>query len=138
MTPQLYDSTVLISTIPGNGLSNFYRGNGDGIVWALDAATGKPNWKFNTISDGAKLWGNAKVNSGGGLWYPPAVDSLGRVFVSVANPAPLYGTKKGPSSRSGQQGGLFQADRHLARQSCLTTGAAAGSTLRTPHARLVR
>jgi outer membrane protein assembly factor BamB len=102
MAPQVYDDTVLVSTIPGNTKS-FYKGNGDGIVWALDAATGKPKWKFNTISDGAKLFGNPKVNSGGGLWYPPAVDSQGRVFISVANPAPLYGTKKFPdgSSRPG-------------------------------------
>jgi outer membrane protein assembly factor BamB len=99
MTPQLYDGTVLISTIPGNS-SNFYEGGAEGVVWALDAATGKPKWKFNTVSDGAKLWGNPKVNSGGGLWYPPAVDSKGRVFLSVANPAPLYGTKKFPNASS--------------------------------------
>jgi outer membrane protein assembly factor BamB len=99
MTPQVYDNTVLISTVPGNA-SSFYKGNGDGIVWALDAATGNPKWKFNTVSDGAKLWGNPKVNSGGGLWYPPAVDSQGRVFISVANPAPLYGTPKFPNGSS--------------------------------------
>jgi len=100
MTPQLYDNTVLFSTVPGSGITSFYKGNGDGIVWALDAATGKPKWKFNTISDGAKLWGNPKVNSGGGLWYPPAVDSQGRVFISVANPAPLYGTPEFPNGSS--------------------------------------
>ena len=99
MTPQLFDDTVLISTIPGN-ISNFYEGGAMGVVWALDAATGKMKWKFNTVSDGAKLWGNPKVNSGGGLWYPPAVDSKGRVFISVANPAPLYGTKKFPNGSS--------------------------------------
>jgi outer membrane protein assembly factor BamB len=103
MTPQLYDNTVLVSTVPGNA-SSFYAGQGDGIVWALDANSGKPKWKFNTIQDGAKLFGNPKVNSGGGLWYPPAVDSKGRVFISVANPAPLYGTPKFPdgSSRPGR------------------------------------
>jgi alcohol dehydrogenase (cytochrome c) len=99
MTPQVFDGTVLLSTVPGN-ISNFYAGNGDGIVWALDAATGQVKWKFNTISDGAKLFGNPKINSGGGLWYPPAVDSTGRVFISVANPAPLYGTKKFPNGSS--------------------------------------
>jgi outer membrane protein assembly factor BamB len=99
MTPQVYDDKVLISTIPGN-VSTFYAGGALGVVWALDAATGKPRWTFNTISDGAKLFGNPKVNSGGGLWYPPAVDSQGRVFISVANPAPLYGTKKFPNGSS--------------------------------------
>ena len=99
ITPQLYDDTVLVSTIPGNA-SSFYKGNGDGIVWALDAATGKPKWTFNTIADGAKLWGHASINSGGGLWYPPSVDSQGRVFISVANPAPLYGTPKYPNGSS--------------------------------------
>ena len=99
MAPQVYDGNVLFSTVPGN-VNNFYAGNGDGIVWSLDAATGATKWKFNTISDGAKLFGNPKVNSGGGLWYPPSVDSQGRVFISVANPAPLYGTKKFPNGSS--------------------------------------
>jgi outer membrane protein assembly factor BamB len=99
MTPQLFDNTLLVSTVPGNA-ANFYAGNGDGIVWALDPATGTKKWTFNTISDGAKLFGNPKVNSGGGLWYPPAVDSQGHVFLSVANPAPLYGTRKFPAGSS--------------------------------------
>jgi outer membrane protein assembly factor BamB len=60
MTPQLYDNTVLISTVPGNS-STFYAGGALGVVWALDAATGEPKWKFNTIADGAKLFGNPKV-----------------------------------------------------------------------------
>ena len=99
MTPTVYNGTVLVSTIPGNAQS-FYAGNGDGIVYALDAATGTTRWTFNTISDGAKLWGNAKVNSGGGLWYPPAVDPQGRVFIAVANPAPFPGTKRYPNGSS--------------------------------------
>src|SRR6185312_920000 len=54
ITPQVFDNTVVVSTIPGNTKS-FYKGNGDGIVWALDAASGRPKWKFNTVSDGSKL-----------------------------------------------------------------------------------
>jgi outer membrane protein assembly factor BamB len=99
MTPQLYDDTVLVSTIPGN-IKSFYKGGALGVVWALDAATGTPKWKFETVSDGARLWGNPRINSGGGLWYPPAVDGQGRVFLSVANPAPLYGTKRFPNGSS--------------------------------------
>lgn len=99
MAPQLFDNTVLISTVPGNA-NSFYAGRGDGIVWALDAASGKPKWKFNTLATGAKLWGHPDVNSGGGLWYPPSVDSRGRVFISIANPAPLYGTRKFPDGSS--------------------------------------
>jgi outer membrane protein assembly factor BamB len=99
MAPQVFDNTVVVSTVPGNS-AKFYAGNGDGIVWALDAATGTEKWTFNTVSDGAKLFGNPKVNSGGGLWYPPAVDSQGRVYLSVANPAPLYGTPKFPAGSS--------------------------------------
>src|SRR3954468_13062591 len=34
MTPQVYDGNVLFSTVPGN-VSNFYAGNGDGVVWSL-------------------------------------------------------------------------------------------------------
>jgi glucose dehydrogenase len=100
IVPQVYDDTVLISTVPGSGVTNFYRGGALGVVWALDAATGKPKWKFNTVNGGARLWGNPKINSGGGLWYPPAVDSKGRVFLSVSNPAPFPGTSKYPNGAS--------------------------------------
>src|SRR4029079_18818810 len=51
-------------------------------------------------SDGAMLWGNAKVNSGGGLWYPPAIDASGRGFLAVANPAPFPGAEKDPHGTS--------------------------------------
>ncbi len=99
MAPTVYEGTVLFSTVPGNPKA-FYAGNGDGIVYALNAQTGAMKWTFNTIVDGAKLWGNPTVNSGGGLWYPPAVDSKGRVFLAVANPAPFPGTAKYPNGSS--------------------------------------
>jgi glucose dehydrogenase/plastocyanin len=99
MAPQLYDGKMLISTIPGSS-TNFYHPGALGIVYSLNAKTGKTIWKFNTIKDGYKLFGNPKVNSGGGLWYPPSVDSSGRVFMGVANPAPYPGTPKFPNGSS--------------------------------------
>jgi outer membrane protein assembly factor BamB len=96
MTPQLFGNKVLISTIPGSS-TNFYAGNAYGKVYALDAKTGKVDWMFSTVKGGEKLWGNPKLNSGGGLWYPPSVDSQGRVFLGVANPAPFPLTPKSPN-----------------------------------------
>ena len=99
MTPQLFGDKVLVSTIPGSS-SNFYAGNAYGKVYALDAKTGKVDWVFSTVKGGQKLWGNPKLNSGGGLWYPPSVDSQGRVFLGVANPAPFPNTPKSPNGSS--------------------------------------
>jgi outer membrane protein assembly factor BamB len=99
MTPQLYDGKVLISTIPGNS-SSFYNPGAFGVVYALDARSGRVLWSFSTVKGGAKLWGDPKQNSGGGLWYPPAVDSHGRVFIGVANPSPYPPTASDPNARS--------------------------------------
>ena len=92
MAPQLYDGKVLISTIPGSPTS-FYRRGAYGTVYALDARTGKVDWRFSTIK-------NPKRDSGGGLWYPPAVDSQGRVFIGVANPGPYPSTPSDPNGSS--------------------------------------
>jgi outer membrane protein assembly factor BamB len=55
MAPQLYGGKVLVSTIPGNAQA-FYKGNAYGIVYALDARTGKTVWRFSTVIDGDRLW----------------------------------------------------------------------------------
>jgi alcohol dehydrogenase (cytochrome c) len=99
MAPQLYDGKLLISTIPGNATS-FYHGGAYGIVYALDARTGKVRWRFSTVKGGAKLWGNPKLNGGGGLWYPPAVDSHDRVFLGTGNPGPYPLTPGDPNASS--------------------------------------
>jgi len=102
MAPGVFDGTVYISTVPGNAKS-FYKGDGAGVLWALDADTGKAKWKFWTVPE--NLWSSAHtdINSGGGLWHPPAFDSNGDVYIDVANPAPWPGTNKFPwgSSRPG-------------------------------------
>ena len=99
MAPQLYDGKVLISTVPGNSTS-FYIAGADGVVYTLDARTGKLLWSFSTVKAGATLWGDPKQNSGGGLWYPPAVDAHGRLFLGVGNPGPYPPTPSDPNARS--------------------------------------
>jgi outer membrane protein assembly factor BamB len=102
MAPGVFDGTVYVSTVPGNSKS-FYKGNGQGVLWALDADTGKPKWKFATVPE--DLWSAAHkdINSGGGLWHPPAFDDNGDVYIDIANPAPWPGTNALPwgSSRPG-------------------------------------
>ena len=40
MAPAVFDDTLYVSTVPGNTKS-FYKGNGAGVLWALDAGTGE-------------------------------------------------------------------------------------------------
>jgi alcohol dehydrogenase (cytochrome c) len=54
MAPTVYDSKVLVSTIPGNSTS-YYTGGAYGIVYALSAQTGSIIWSFSTIQGGSKL-----------------------------------------------------------------------------------
>jgi alcohol dehydrogenase (cytochrome c) len=97
VAPVLYDHTVLIGSVPSTFKQ--YEPSAMGMVWAFDARTGEKKWEFNTVKDG-DLWGRPDLNSGGGIWYPPAVDSTGRVFLAVANPAPFPGTTEFPNGAS--------------------------------------
>jgi len=100
MAPGYHDGVVYVSTVPVN-VSEFYGAGGVGILWALDAKTGKKLWHFDTVPK--DLWGKPEVNSGGGLWYPPAFDGKGSMYIGVGNPAPFPGTEDEPwgSSRPG-------------------------------------
>jgi alcohol dehydrogenase (cytochrome c) len=100
MAPLVYDNTVYVSTIPG-GEKVFYAGGQRGFIYAIDASTGKVMWYFDTTTD--NLWGNARINSGGGLWHPPAVDDDGNLYVGIGNAAPYPGLPGFPagSSRDG-------------------------------------
>ena len=88
--PMVYDNLVFTSTVPGTG-DLFYSPGGIGVIYALDQSTGNIVWQFSTV-DTPNLWGHPEVNSGGGCWYPPAIDTnTGNMFWAVANPAALPG-----------------------------------------------
>jgi alcohol dehydrogenase (cytochrome c) len=100
MAPGYNHGTVHVSTVPVNPTVGVYLGGGKGILFALNAQTGVPEWSWDEVGD---LWGNPKINSGGGQWYPPSFDAQGNIYIGVANPAPLIGTKAYPwgTSRPG-------------------------------------
>ncbi len=102
MDPGYSDGIVYVSTVPGNA-RQFYKGYGVGILWALDARTGRRLWHFDTAPEG--LWSptHVSINSGGGLWYSPAFDDQGHIYIGTGNPGPFPGTEKYPwgSSRPG-------------------------------------
>jgi outer membrane protein assembly factor BamB/plastocyanin len=88
MAPGYNKGTVYVSTVPGNTKA-FYKGNGQAILWALNAETGATKWKWEEVPK--NLWSNANtnINSGGGQWDPPTFGPEGNLYVGVANPAPF-------------------------------------------------
>lgn len=97
--PQVAAGLVLVSTVPVS-LEGFYTGGDRGILHALDAETGEVVWRFDTVL-GDDLWGDPEVNSGGGAWYPPAVDAeAGIVYWGTGNPSPFPGTAEAPNAAS--------------------------------------
>ena len=103
MAPGYHNGTVYVSTVPCTGGAVCYAGNGQAVLWAMDASTGATRWKFDEVP--TNLWSSAhtNTNSGGGLWDPPTFDGHGHLYVGVANPGPFPGTAKYPwgSSRPG-------------------------------------
>jgi alcohol dehydrogenase (cytochrome c) len=99
MAPGYNHGTVYVSTVPANVTGQYLPG-GKGILSALNARTGTPEWSWDQVQN---LWGNPGVNSGGGLWYPPSFDAQGNIYLGIGNPGPLFGTKSYPlgSSRPG-------------------------------------
>ena len=127
--PVLAGDLVLVSSVPVS-LSGIYTGGDRGVVYALDRATGEIRWEFDTVL-GDDLWGNAEVNSGGGAWYPPAVDlERGLVYVGTANPAPFPGTAAHPNGSS-RPGDNLYTDSVVALD--LATGELAWFHQVTPH-----
>lgn len=97
MPPLVYDNTLYISNIPGTAKA-FYNGGQRGTLFAMDASTGQILWYFDTTQD--NLWGNARVNSGGGLWHTPSFDDNGEMYVGIGNASPYPGVQQFPAGSS--------------------------------------
>ena len=97
--PTVVGHEVLMATVPVTPAVQ-YAGGDKGDLVAVDARTGRVDWSFDTVAS-KDLWGNPSVNSGGGAWYPPAVDlSTGVLYWGTANPAPFPGTTLYPNGSS--------------------------------------
>jgi alcohol dehydrogenase (cytochrome c) len=88
MTPGYHDGTVYVSTVPVNASTGVqYGGDGQAVLWALNATTGAKEWTWDEVQN---LWGLG-LNSGGGQWYAPSFDAQGNIYLGVANPGPIGG-----------------------------------------------
>lgn len=102
--PVVYDEFLFITSqagVAGRGEVNYagYTGGTSGHLYALEHATGETVWEFQIVEEG--FWGNPEVNSGGGTWYPPAIDAeRGAIFWGTGNPAPFPGTVEFPNATS--------------------------------------
>ena len=125
-----YGGLVYASTVPGASVTNFYNGGAVGRIFALDQQTGAIVWQFDTV-DTADVWGNATVNSGGGAWYPPAIDMMtGTMYWGIGNPGPFPGTDVYPNGTS-RPGPNLYTDSIVALDA--GTGALQWSTQVTQH-----
>jgi glucose dehydrogenase len=100
MAPLVYDNVVYISTIPGSP-EGFYQPGQRGVFYGLDVQDGSVLWYWETVND--NLWGNPRVNSGGGLWHPPTVDEQGNIYLAVANRRRSPELKNGRTRRAARE-----------------------------------
>ena len=105
--PYVYDGHVYTGTLAGvlgqdqqGGVAlRGYAGGASGYVYSINQETGNVDWKFMTVENG--FWGNADVNAGAGIWYPPAIDTAtGLTYWGTGNPAPFPGTQDFPNASS--------------------------------------
>jgi outer membrane protein assembly factor BamB len=66
--------------------SAYGSGPGGGVLLALDAATGKQLWRFNTVIEGVTAGVKALGLGSGGAWETPLVGADGSVTFGTGNP----------------------------------------------------
>ena len=66
--------------------SAYGSGPGGGVLLALDAATGKLLWRFNTVTGGESAGVAALGLGSGGAWETPLVGTDGSVTFGIGNP----------------------------------------------------
>ena len=92
--PLVVGGTVFAAT------SSLSQPGARGTLYALDPSTGDIRWSFNTIVS-EDVWGNPEINSGGGAWYPPALDlEAGVSYWGISNPYPYPGVPGYPLGAS--------------------------------------
>lgn len=99
--PMIWQDLVLV----GTGNQAHVSGN-SGYIHALDLHTGALRWSFQVIEDG--FWGDPLMNSGGGVWYQPAIDEeRGLAYFGTGNAGPYPGTVDFPNGSSRPGANLY-------------------------------
>ncbi len=112
--------------MPGNA-GVFYAGGAEGVIFALNQSTGEVVWNFSTLNT-TDYWGNASINSGGGCWFPPGIDTAtGLAFFGIANPAPFPGQPKGPGISQDYPNGISRPGPNLYTNSMMALDSANGT-----------
>lgn len=107
----VFDNKVFLTTQAGvageegSGVRG-YEGGRSGHIYALNPENGETIWEFQTVED--DFWGNEELNSGGGVWFSPAIDTEdGLTFWGTGNPAPFPGTVDFPNASSREEPNLY-------------------------------
>ena len=105
-------------------------GGGVGILWALEAG---PAGSCGISTRRPKTCGprERNINSGGGMWYSPAFDEQGYMYVGTGNPAPFPGTESAPMGI--EQARSRTCIRTRSSSSTRTTGKLQWYYQMTPH-----
>ena len=97
--------------------SAYGSGPGGGVLLALDAATGKELWRFNTVAGGQRPGVKALGLGSGGAWETPLVGTDGSVTFGIGNPYQSIGEAISHPSRAAlhrQRGEPRRGDRQAA------------------------